>query len=119
MLTVTKRFLFEYAHRLPNYQGDCCNVHGHRGVCLVTVGGFKENATGMIVDFKKLKNDIGPIIQELDHAFLNDFIENPTAENITMHIVNKIKDTDIFYKGNLQRVRVYETEDCYAEWRRC
>lgn len=119
MLTVTKKFTFEYAHRLPNYEGDCCNIHGHHGVALVTVSGMVDQRTGMIVDFKILKKDLEPVFKKLDHAFLNDFIENPTAEHITNWLVAEIRKVDVFYKENLQRLQVYETPDCFAEWTQC
>ncbi len=118
MITVTKKFRFEYAHKLPNYDGDCCNVHGHRGECWVTVTGYCDPKTGMVVDFKELKQDIGPIIKKFDHAFLNDFMENPTAENMVRYIVREIKKIPK-YHNTLTRVRVYETEDSFAEWAKC
>lgn len=119
MLTVTKRFQFEFTHKLPNYKGKHNQTHQHYAVCFVTMGGFRDNGSGMIIDDQKFASDIGTIIQELDSQHLNDIIDNPTIENITLHIVNKIKDKDIYYKGNLQRVRVYETDDYYAQWGKC
>lgn len=116
MITVTKKFTFEYAHCLPNYQGDCARVHGHRGVCLISVKGEIDSESGMIIDFKQLKKDMNPIFDQFDHHMLNNFIPNPTAENMLKYIVASIRGLNEWYEANLYKVRVYETEDSYAEW---
>ena len=36
-IEVTKIFRFESAHNLPNYEGDCANLHGHSYKLEVTV----------------------------------------------------------------------------------
>jgi len=120
MISVTKKFHFSYAHHLPNYSGDCKNLHGHNSDVEVE---FSNNFhmprayDGMIIDFKDIKEYVKPIIDYLDHSYLNDlFSFNPTAENIVQWIVEKIQETPI--SSGLTRVRVSETNDSYAEWRK-
>jgi 6-pyruvoyltetrahydropterin/6-carboxytetrahydropterin synthase len=73
MITVTKEFGFEAAHRLPLHGGDCANLHGHSYKVKVTVssdnGKLQEVGadTGMVVDFKRLSSVVRGII---DHGEL-------------------------------------------------
>ncbi len=115
LISVTKRFEFDYAHKLPNYDGNCSNLHGHRGVVEFT---FKSappeyRKEGMVIDFKDVKRLVGPIVDKLDHAYLNDFIENPTAENICAWFYEQISNTNLQF--HLMKIRVYETPDSWAE----
>jgi len=117
-VTVTKKFDFCYGHFLPGYSGDCKNQHGHNSEVEIEFGqNTYPTYNGMIVDFKDIKKHVGPIIDELDHKNLNDFIEVPTAENICRHLTNQIIARVPFGRA-LVRVRVSETPDSFAEWRR-
>jgi 6-pyruvoyltetrahydropterin/6-carboxytetrahydropterin synthase len=97
MLTVTKEFHFEYGHSLPNYDGPCCRLHGHSGKLFVEVAGGIETKTenkypGMVIDFSTLKRIVEEeVISKLDHMYLNDLMEFPTAENITLWIVEQLQ----------------------------
>ncbi len=115
MMTATKRFEFDYAHKLPNYDGNCANLHGHRGVLELTVNKAPNHLRkeGMIIDFKDLKAIVQPVVDKLDHAYLNDIIKNPTAENICRWFYNELFETDLRYC--LVRIRVYETSDSFID----
>lgn len=133
MITVCRRFEFDFAHKLPNYQGKCSNLHGHRGILEVEVNhqirpGVKkfladENIDidynqNFVLDFGVLKKIIQIIIlDKFDHAYLNDCLGDsiPTAENIVYFIWDKLGFT-IGFDG-LVRIRFYETPDSYAEIR--
>ena len=120
MLSVTKRFEFHYAHRLPNYDGKCVNLHGHLGILdveVVQAGGIPvPSYEGMVIDFGDLKSIVQEnVIDKLDHSYLNDFIEIPTAENITRWIVQQLLP---FLEAGLVRIRVYETPTSWAEWKK-
>ena len=125
MLSVTKKFDFSYGHFLSNYDGDCSEQHGHNSEVEVEFGNILKSAPppsypGMIIDFKDIKKIVGPIIDSLDHKNLNDLTAftfmSPTAENITKHLVGTIQKTSI--GPALIRVRVSETPDSFAEWRK-
>jgi len=111
---VVKRIEFDAAHYLPHYKGKCADVHGHRWVLEVGVSGQVDEYSGMVVDFSILKEALQPIVDNLDHKIVNTTVENPTAENIAIYILNWLqKNSDI---GNmLEFVRVWETPDSYAE----
>ena len=120
MITVTKRFSFEACHHLSYYKGACHNIHGHSYKLDVTVGGEviedKNNEKcGMIIDFKDLKDIVNRVVNHLDHSNLNEYFENPTAENM----VNEI---GIIISHNLPNniylvsVKLWETDTSYAEY---
>lgn len=71
-ITVVKEFLFDSAHYLPDYDGDCCHLHGHTYKLEVGVTGPVKPNTGMVVDFKQLKTIVKLITDKLDHSLLND-----------------------------------------------
>ncbi len=115
-LTVTKKFEFHYAHFLPEHKGKCKFLHGHTGVLEVEVGPWgkvKSDYEGMVIDFGDLKEIVQEkVLQKLDHAYLNEFLSLPTAENIAKWVWSELERE--FGQG-LVRVRVYETPTSYAE----
>lgn len=118
MLYVTKETTFDSAHYLPDYQGDCGHLHGHTYKLQITLGvdepSFLEYDTGMIADFKDLKEIIQTRLDCLDHNCLNKIIQNPTAENLVLWIRSQIID-DL---PDLYSIRLWETPTSFAEWRR-
>ena len=124
MVTVTKQFSFEACHHLPHYDGACHNLHGHSYKLEVTVSGsiIKDETNpkcGMIIDFKDLKKIVNEVaVNKYDHANLNDFFQNPTAEIMVRQIAEDIicnlhNNPDI----SLLSVKLWETTTSYAEWR--
>lgn len=93
ILTLTKKFSFDSAHRLKNHKGKCKNLHGHTYLLEVSITGKVDKKTGMIIDFsvlKQLVNDLA--IEKLDHQYLNDIIKDPTAENIIQWVWDILYD---------------------------
>ena len=101
---------FSAAHFLPNYIGPCSRMHGHTWKVEVWITGAVDPKTGMLVDFKDVKN----IIDVYDHGVINDFLTSPpTAENIVKRLC-----FDIFLiSENIDTVtvRVWESANSYAE----
>jgi len=89
MFEVTVEAGFSSGHYLRNYRGKCENPHGHNYKVRVTLAGRELDETGMLLDFKLLKNVMRPVIDYVDHQMLNDiepFITlNPSAENISRY----------------------------------
>ena len=103
-MIITKEFRFEAAHRLPLYKGNCSKLHGHSYRLEVAVSGKLKK--GMVLDFRELDLIVKEkVISILDHSYLNDTIENPTAENIVKWIWTKLKPS-----LNLHLLRLWETD---------
>ena len=65
------------------------------------------NQLGWVMDFSDIKSICKPVIETLDHSYLNDIqgLDNPTSENIAIWIWDKI----ILVLPNLCSVEVRET----------
>jgi len=103
---------FDAAHHLENYDGKCSRVHGHRWKVVVWIEGNNKDLdkAGILWDFTNLKE----IINIFDHYDLNNILGfNPTAENISIHILNLLKTSQ--HKHLKFKVRVYESPKSYSE----
>ena len=111
-MKITKRFTFDAAHYLPNYVGKCKQLHGHTYTLEVTVEGDVDEFTGMVMDFANLKYIVNTkALERIDHNLLNDVIPNPTAENILIWIMDKVKPA---FNQELH-MKLWETPDSYVE----
>lgn len=105
---------FSAAHRLCGYEGACSNLHGHNWKVRVGLQASELDDIGMAMDFGAIKQMLQDILQELDHAYLNelsDFHElNPTSENLARYIFESLE-------ASLQNptVKVCEVEICESE----
>jgi 6-pyruvoyltetrahydropterin/6-carboxytetrahydropterin synthase len=117
---VTKMFEFEAAHYLPEHSGKCSRIHGHSYKLEVSVIGKVNQDTGMIFDFEELSIMVNSLLNNLfDHYYLNDIIDNPTAENLVMLIGEQIKNEVSGYRDlKLHSLRLWETSKCsvYVEF---
>ncbi|MCF8267625.1 MAG: 6-carboxytetrahydropterin synthase [Ignavibacteriales bacterium] len=132
-MKIAKEFRWEMGHRLSFHDGKCINLHGHSYKALIEIEGDKDN-NGMVLDYYELKKWVKPVIEELDHAFMVyeqdqqlvrilkeinskhvivDF--ESTAENISEYLLNRILQNKAEYNIRKVKVRVYETENTYAE----
>ncbi len=110
---LTKRFSFEAAHNLMNYKGKCANLHGHSYVLEVTVLG-EPTQNGMIIDFYDVKKIVEEnVILKLDHKYLNDIIEQSSAERISLWIWNALHNE----LPALYEIKLFETEDSWVTFR--
>ncbi|CAG4911218.1 MULTISPECIES: 6-carboxytetrahydropterin synthase QueD [Acidithrix] len=93
-MEIYKEFSFDSAHRLPNLPDShkCSRLHGHTFKVTVYVQGDVDPQLGWVLDFGDIKECVKPIIDELDHRYLNDIdgLENPTSENISRWIFEKL-----------------------------
>jgi 6-pyruvoyltetrahydropterin/6-carboxytetrahydropterin synthase len=89
MFEVTVEAGFSSGHYLRNYRGKCENPHGHNYKVRVTLAGAELDSTGLLLDFKLLKQVMRPVIDRIDHQMLNElepFTElNPSAENMARY----------------------------------
>ena len=92
MHQIETEFTFAAAHRLPRYQGKCFNLHGHNYRLQVVLRGEPDPYSGIFVDFSDVEKAVQEhVLSRVDHANLNDFIENPTAENIASFIWQRLQ----------------------------
>lgn len=92
-MTIFKVFTFEAAHRLPNVPAlhKCGRLHGHSYRIELHVAGSALPPDCMVMDFAELKRLFAPTLEKLDHHYLNDFIVNPTAEEVVRWVWNEVK----------------------------
>ena len=90
-MLLCRDFKFDAAHNLIHYHGKCERLHGHN-----------------FVDLKKAVNEL--VLDRLDHAYINDIVEQPTAEYISRWIFREL-DAPL-RRGNcrLFEVQLWETE---------
>lgn len=93
-MDVFREFTFEAAHRLPHVpEGHkCSRLHGHSFRVEVRVRGDIDPANGMVIDFAEIKAAFAPLLDRLDHYFLNEIegLDNPTSENLARWIWERL-----------------------------
>jgi 6-pyruvoyltetrahydropterin/6-carboxytetrahydropterin synthase len=136
-LVIMRRIPFCAGHRLYKHGGKCEHFHGHNYVADFFVVGEGQDSVGRVVDFAELKARCkGWLDANWDHSFLiaeNDenarqalsqvipsrfFVMpyNPTAENMARYLLEEVCPTILEGTGGKAvRVRIWETEESYAE----
>jgi 6-pyruvoyltetrahydropterin/6-carboxytetrahydropterin synthase len=113
-MKIVQAFSFEAAHHLPHVDAShrCKRLHGHSYRIELTLQGPVDPATGFVADFFDVEAAFAPVMDTLDHHFLNEVpgLENPTAENIAMWIWGAVKPV----LPLLASVAVFETPNCWA-----
>jgi len=127
-----RRYMLSASHRLhadllsPEENqaayGKCNNPHGHghNYVVEVLVGGPVDAETGMVVNLATLDEVVRKrVVDRFDHTNLNldPIFANsvPTTENLCRAAFGLLKDA--MPAGELEYVRVEETENNYFEYR--
>ena len=119
-MIVSRTFVFDAAHSIPSHAGRCQRKHGHRWKVEVALKGKYEPEDVMLVDFGVIKEIVNrTVISRLDHTDLDDvFKEEASAENIALWIYRQL-DIELFKiydtKVSLYYIKVWESEDCYAQ----
>jgi 6-pyruvoyltetrahydropterin/6-carboxytetrahydropterin synthase len=109
--SVTRVFTFEAAHALPWHPGKCQRLHGHSYRLEITVEG-PIRPDGMVIDFGELREIVDrEIIDRYDHRYLNDLMDNPTAELLAQEIGKTIEASGL----PIRRIRLWETANCMVE----
>lgn len=102
---------FAAAHYLPDYDGPCKNMHGHRWGVKATYACDMMDEDGIALDIRLLKRILRNTVTRFDHGCLNDLFAHPTAEHIAMDIMQQLKETGI--SGSyLKCVTVKESPGC-------
>ncbi|SMB27793.1 6-pyruvoyltetrahydropterin synthase [Sterolibacterium denitrificans] len=143
-MQITRRLEFDAGHRIPDHLSQCRHLHGHRYAIEITLAGDIIHASGqpvngMLMDFSEIKSlAMQHLVDEWDHAFLAyrgdtavvDFLATlpghktvlldvvPTAENLAVLAFARLDRAYLDLWGNhlrLERVRLYETPNCWAD----
>ena len=102
---------FSSAHRLPPYDGPCHDLHGHTWKAVFVIEGpVKED--GMVCDFKVVKKLLDENLP--DHQLLNDWVENPTAENLAQFLFQKIGAERAQMNLTLKTLEIWESDNAAA-----
>ena len=144
IVSITRRLEFDSGHRIPNHDGQCKHLHGHRYAIEVTLTGEIADHPGkaddgMVLDFGDIKRLTNQHVVELwDHAFLVakedevlvsflDSLPNhktvimeyvPTVENLAntaFAILQPIFQQAFGGRLVLTALRLYETPNCWAD----
>lgn len=102
---------FSSAHRLPHYNGACHDLHGHTWKAVFIIEG-EVRPDGMVCDFKVVKKLLDDNLP--DHKFLNDWVENPTAENLASFLFKKIGKELKKMNLTLKTLEIWESENAAA-----
>ena len=143
-MDITRRLEFDAGHRIPDHKSQCRHLHGHRYAIEITLSGnvidkAGDAANGMVMDFSLVKQlAMEHLVEAWDHAFLAfagdtaivDFLTSlpehktvvldrvPTAENLARIAFERL---DAVYRNTyanhlrLERIRLYETPNCWAD----
>lgn len=143
-MLITRRLEFDAGHRIPDHRSQCRHLHGHRYAIEITLAGDVIEAAGtpengMVMDFSQVKQLAKRhLVDAWDHAFLAfrgdtavtaalaslpehktvllDAV--PTAENlarIAFAILDPVYRDTYGNRLRLQRIRLYETPNCWAD----
>jgi 6-pyruvoyltetrahydropterin/6-carboxytetrahydropterin synthase len=112
-----KEYRFEAAHRLPEVPAGhkCARLHGHSFKFEVHVTGPVDPRTGWFIDYGDLDEVVMPLVQRLDHYYLNEVegLANPTSEVLAKWLWDRIKPKI----AQLSAVTLYETCDARCVYR--
>ncbi len=143
-MQITRRLEFDAGHRIPDHRSQCRHIHGHRYAIEITLSGTILEApgnpeNGMVMDFSRIKQLAAQhVVEPWDHAFLVfkgdsqlvDFLASlpghktvlletvPTAEHLAKLAYRTLHPVYQAEFGNtlrLERVRLYETPNCWAD----
>ncbi|MBP7202294.1 MAG: 6-carboxytetrahydropterin synthase QueD [Propionivibrio sp.] len=143
-MQVTRRLEFDAGHRIPDHRSQCRHLHGHRYAIEITLAGdiilqAGDPANGMVMDFSEIKSLANEhLVAVWDHSFLVysgdttvvEFLESlpnhktvilpciPTAENLAeeaFRILDRVYQDTYGNNLRLERVRLYETPNCWVD----
>ncbi|MDR2014714.1 MAG: 6-carboxytetrahydropterin synthase [Azoarcus sp.] len=143
-MRITRRLEFDAGHRIPDHASQCRHLHGHRYTIEISLEGriiddpgCADN--GMVTSFGEIKRIAWEkVVSRWDHAFLVwredkrvvEFLASlpdhktvifdvvPTAENLAataFHILDAAYRNTCGNALRLERVRLFETPNCWAD----
>ncbi len=121
MYELTVKGHFDAAHALRGYPGECKNLHGHTWDVEVTVQGEDLDGIDIVYDFKQLKADLAAVLDQYDHAYLNEVppfdVLSPTAENLSRVVYERLGEV-VGKEVSVKEVAVWESPIAKITYRR-
>lgn len=141
---ITRRLEWDAAHRILRHESKCASLHGHRYAAEIEVSAPELDPQGRVIDFGVIKEVVGSWIDSnWDHTtlvnyedkVLKAFVDSefaqgkrkpfyfdcePTAENIAKRLFEEAEELIEAREHSIRMecVRVWETPNCSAIWRR-
>ncbi len=137
MISCTRKISFDAAHRIMNHESKCHNLHGHRYIAEASFSAKELDELGRVIDFSVIKEKLkGWIDANWDHntilhkddkelgesiaKILNQQVYylpyNASAENMAKYLLEEVCP-NLFADEDVKcvKIRLHETENCYAE----
>ena len=100
------------AQRAESRAARCRRMHGHSYRFVVEIEGPIDPEQGMVLDFVELKRIVREqVLDQMDHAYLNDLVPQPTAENLARWAFQRLDAPLHRPHCRLTSVEVFETAD--------
>lgn len=95
MYEITVENTFDAAHCLPDYEGNCSQLHGHTYRVMARFRYSSLEESGMAIDFRRAKDALGRATDYMDHKYINELPafsdQTPTAEHIARFVFDRIR----------------------------
>jgi len=116
-VTLSREFDFGAAQALTIFpEGHKCRaLHGHTFTVRISATGEVNPQTGLFYDHAIIAQEARPVIDLLDHKYLNEIpgLENPTVENLCRWIWVKLEKK----LPGLSEITIYETPRAWCTYR--
>ena len=108
-IRLTEKFTFEAAHRIRNKRKEYGEIHGHTHKVYVTVSGEPDPEVGWLIDQQEFRGIVSRVVKRLDHRYLNEILDQTTAESIALYLFKEIEKNLSFNHLTLDSVKVCKT----------
>jgi len=113
---------FSAAHNLKEVGGKCESLHGHNFKVEVSVESETLDDSGMVIDFRLLKEKTRGLLESFDHRYLNELPclqgMNPSAENVAFYLFHELARQIDQGSRQVSWVAVWESDTSRAIFRR-
>ena len=117
-LSITKKLVFDSAHYITDHEYKCKNLHGGRYDIEITIKDRIDPMTGFVLDYSLIKRITkNLIINKFDHKTLNLTCPELSWRSSTEFLCIVIWEILINYLPSLKKIKIYETETSYCEYK--
>jgi len=119
MFTITVETHFHASHQLLLPDGSKEPAHSHDWVVTTAVSSEKLDDTGVVMDFRTLREIVEKVTAELGNTALGEVEHfrknNASAENVAMYMYDKLR-VGLPEGVELQSIKVVEEPGCSAKF---